>query len=242
MKRYKTATGSNTDLLTPQKSIDFREFDLPNGLHCILYKDNKNPIVNVTVGYKVGSKDEDENKKGIAHLFEHMMFQGSDNIQKNEHFKYVMKSGGICNAFTMQDVTVYYDLMPSNNLEMSLWLESERMNSLNISEDNLLNQKNVVIEEKKQVHDNAPYGTTFKNVFANVFRGSGYESAIIGEIEDIQSFSVKEATDFHNSYYSPENSVLIVAGDIDYDTAEKLIRKYFADIKVKSPKAVISLR
>ncbi|MEP7146253.1 MAG: pitrilysin family protein [bacterium] len=231
MKRYKTATGSSIESITYPKKIHFKEFDLNNGLHCILHKDNRNPIVNVTVAYKVGSKDENVNKKGIAHLFEHLMFQGSDNVKKNEHFNYVMKSGGVCNAFTMHDMTVYFELMPSNSFEISLWLESERMNSLNISEDNLLNQKNVVIEEKKQIHDNAPYGTTIKNIFENIFRGSGYESAVIGEVSDINSFSSEEAMNFHNNYYSPENSVLMVSGDIDYDNAEKLIRKYFTGIE-----------
>ncbi|MEO8211157.1 MAG: pitrilysin family protein [bacterium] len=231
MKRFKTASGSNSDLFISKKKIEFKELDLSNGLHCVLYKDNNNPIVNVTLGYKVGSKDEGKNKKGIAHLFEHMMFQGSENVKKNQHFEYVMKSGGTCNAFTMQDATVYYELMPSNNLEMALWLESERMNSLDISEANLSNQKSVVIEEKKQRYDNAPYGMMFHNIFKNVFKGSDYESSVIGETNDINSFNVKEARDFHYNYYSPKNAVLIVAGDIDYNEAEDFINKYFSGIK-----------
>ncbi|MDQ3020603.1 MAG: insulinase family protein [Bacteroidota bacterium] len=230
MKRFKTASGSNSDLFISKK-IEFKEFDLPNGLHCALYKDNTNPIVNVTLGYKVGSRDEEKNKKGIAHLFEHMMFQGSENIKKNQHFEYVMKSGGTCNAFTMQDATVYYEVMPSNNLEMALWLESERMNSLDISEENLSNQKSVVLEEKKQRYDNTPYGMMFHNIFKNVFKGSDYESSVIGETDDINSFNVKEAIDFHYNYYSPKNTVLVVAGDIDYIETKELIFKYFSGIK-----------
>lgn len=231
MKRFKTASGSNSDLFTSEKKIEFKEFDLPNGLHCALYKDNKNPIVNLTLGYKVGSKDEETNKKGIAHLFEHMMFQGSENVKKNQHFEYVLKSGGTCNAFTMQDATVYYEIMPSNNLEMALWLESERMNSLDISDENLTNQKSVVLEEKRQRYDNAPYGMMFPNIFSNVFKGSSYESTVIGEADDINSFNVKEAMDFHYSYYSPGNTVLIAVGDIDYKETEDLIYKYFSGIK-----------
>lgn len=234
LKKYKTSTGSNSDIFISSKKIDFREYDLPNGLHCVLHKDKKNPIVNVTVGYKVGSKDETENKKGLAHLFEHLMFQGSENIPKNEHFQHVMKSGGVCNAFTMTDATVYYDVMPSGNLETALWLESDRMNSLNLTEENLENQKSVVIEEKKQVFDNAPYGTTLQNIFANVFRGSGYETTTIGKSEDIKSFTVKDAVDFHNVYYSPHNSVLLITGDFEYSNAEKLISKYFSDINKDS--------
>lgn len=231
MKKYKTSIGSNTDILIPGQKIDFREYDLDNGLHCVLYRDNRNPIVNVTVGYKVGSKDEEANKKGLAHLFEHLMFQGSENIPKNEHFQHVMKSGGVCNAFTMTDATVYYDMMPSGNLETALWLESDRMNSLNLTEENLENQKSVVIEEKKQVFDNAPYGTSMENIFANIFPGSGYETTTIGKTEDIKSFTVKDAVDFHNVYYSPHNSVLLISGDFEYATAENLIRKYFSGIK-----------
>lgn len=236
MKRFKTEKGINFEAFSPPKKINFKEFNLENGLHCILYKDNNNPIVAVTLGYKVGSKDEESDKKGIAHLFEHMMFQGSAHLDKNGHFLEVMRSGGVCNAFTMQDVTVYYEIMPSHNLEMSLWLESERMSSLNVSEENLTNQKNVVIEEKKQVYDNAPYGSTLENIFNNVFKGSNYEITVIGETKDIESFTVDEAKDFHDNYYSPENAVLVVAGDIEYDNAELLIRKYFSDIDKKNNK------
>ncbi len=213
------------------KKIVFKEFDLSNGLHCILYKDNLKPIVNVTIGYNAGSKDEIKNKKGIAHLFEHMMFQGSENIKKSEHFEYVMKAGGTCNAFTMQDATVYFETMPSNNLEMALWLESERMNSLSITEENLVNQKSVVIEEKRKRYDNAPYGSMMQNIFRNVFEGSGYESPVIGNEDDINSFTVKEAQDFHSNYYSPANSVLVISGDIEYKETENLIRKYFEGIE-----------
>lgn len=230
MKKYKTSTGSGTDIFISSKKYDFKEYDLPNGLHCVLFRDDKNPIVNVTVGYKAGSKDEIPNKKGLAHLFEHLMFQGSENVLKNEHFQHIMKSGGVCNAFTMTDVTVYYDTMPSCNLETALWLESDRMNSLNLTVENLENQKNVVIEEKKQVFDNAPYGTALEYIFANVFRGSGYESTTIGITEDIRSFTVKDAVDFHNVYYSPHNAVLLISGDFEYSNAEKLISKYFSGI------------
>lgn len=215
---------------TPEFSFDFREFDLPNGLHCILSKDNRNPIVNVMIGYQVGSKDEDKGKKGLAHLFEHMMFQGSENVKKGEHFEFVSRAGGTCNAFTMNDATVYYDVMPSNNFETALWLESDRLNNIDITEENLSNQKRVVIEEKKQSYDNAPYGTMFHNIMRNVFKGSNYESSVIGEAEDINSFTVEEAKSFHKKFYSPANSLIIASGDIDYDDAEEKIIKYFSDI------------
>lgn len=211
--------------------IKFEEFTLDNGLHCIMHKDNSNPIASVTVGYKVGSKDEKKGIHGIAHLFEHMMFQGSGNIKKNEHFGHVLKSGGSCNAFTMQDATVYFDTLPSNSLEIGLWLESDRMNSLNITFENLENQKSVVLEEKKQVFDNAPYGNMFNHIFRNLFPGSGYEHSVIGTEEDIRSFSVEGGINFHRTFYSPCNAVLVVAGDIDYSTTEKLVRKYFGGLR-----------
>ncbi len=221
-------------LMNPLKRlISFEEFTLENGLHCIMYKDNSNPIVSVTAGYKVGSKDEKKGFHGIAHLFEHMMFQGSENVKKNEHFGHVLRLGGSCNAFTMQDVTVYFDILPSNNLETGLWLESDRMNFLDISEENLENQKNVVLEEKKQVFDNAPYGNMFNDIFRNLFRGSGYEHSIIGSEEDIRSFTVEGAIEFHKMFYSPCNAVLVIAGDIEYDNTEKLVRKYFGGLRRK---------
>jgi predicted Zn-dependent peptidase len=198
-----------------------------------MHRDNNNPVVSVTVGYDVGSKDENKGNFGIAHLFEHMMFQGSANVAKNEHFGYVMKCGGSCNAFTMQDATVYFDTLPSNNLETALWLESDRMNSLDITHENLENQKSVVLEEKKQVFDNAPYGNLFNDIFSNLFAGSGYEHSVIGTEEDIRSFTVDGALEFHNKYYSPCNAILVVSGDIDCAEAEAMIRKYFSGLRTK---------
>lgn len=215
------------------RKIEFTEHTLGNGLSCILHKNSKNPLINITLGYKVGSKDELPGKKGIAHLFEHMMFQGSENVSKAEHFTYIQKLGGNCNAFTMQDLTAYHETLPSNQIETALWLESDRMNSLNISEDNLDNQKQVVIEEKKQRYDNSPYGTALLNIYRNVFMDSPYESPVIGFEEDINSFTVEEAKTFHNKYYSPQNAVLFLTGDFDESNVLKTIEKYFGNIKNK---------
>lgn len=211
--------------------IDFIEFNLDNGLHCILHKDITNPIVNITVGYRVGSRDEIPGKKGVAHLFEHLMFQGSANVKKGEHFEFVQRAGGNCNAFTNQDMTVYYENLPSNHLETGLWLESDRMNSIDLSEENIQNQKSVVIQEKMQNYDNAPYGTTFVNILKNVFKGSSYEISTIGNEDDINSFKKSEAEEFHFKYYSPANASLLISGDINYSETEKLIKKYFGNIK-----------
>ncbi len=213
--------------------IELKEFKLENGLSCVMHKNSDNPIVSVNVGYKVGSKDEAKGLFGIAHLFEHMMFQGSENVKKNEHFGNVQKSGGTCNAFTMNDATVYFDTLPAGSLETALWLESDRMNKLDINTENLENQKSVVLEEKKQVFDNAPYGTMMNNIFKNVFKGSGYEHPVIGVEDDIKSFTVEGATDFHYRYYSPCNAVLVITGDIDYQETESLVRKYFGGLRKK---------
>lgn len=220
------------DISSPaDKKLKFEEYVTGNGLSCIFYRDNSNPLVGVTLGYHVGSRDEAPHKKGIAHLFEHLMFQGSDNVKRGEHMKYVQNIGGICNAFTMQDFTVYFDVVPSNQLEAALWLESNRMNSLDFTEENLNNQKQVVIEEKKQRYDNAPYGMAFHNIFKTLFRDSNYESPVIGYDDDILSFTLDEAIDFHKTYYSPENSFLVLSGDFDRDNAVALIEKYFGSVK-----------
>lgn len=216
---------------TENKKLEFREYTTKNGMQCVFYRNTLNPIVNVTLGYKVGSKDEPLGKKGIAHLFEHLMFQGSENVPSGDHFKYIQNAGGVCNAFTMQDVTVYYDIVPSNQLEAALWLESDRMKTLNFTEENVSNQKSVVIEEKKQRYDNAPYGTAIHNIFRTVLQGSNYESPVIGYEEDINSFSLQESINFHKTYYSPGNSILVLAGDFEVDKAIELIEKYFGDIE-----------
>lgn len=210
--------------------LDFVEFKLGNGLHCILHRDTLKPIVNITVGYKVGSRDESPGKRGVAHLFEHLMFQGSENIKKGEHFEFIQNAGGYCNAFTNQDMTVFHENLPSSQLATGLWLESDRMNTLDLSEENLTNQKNVVIQEKLQNYDNAPYGTAIINILRILFQNSSYETATIGNETDINSFSKNEAEDFHYNFYSPSNSALLVSGDINYSETLNLIEKYFGDI------------
>jgi zinc protease len=221
-------------------NLFFEEFVLDNGLHCILHHDNRNPLVNVTVGYDVGSRSEKPNKRGIAHLFEHLMFQGSDNVKKNEYFQHVLNAGGTANAFTTFDATVYFETVPAHYLDLALWLESDRMNSLQLTEENLANQKSVVIEEKLQRYDNAPYGTAFMNILKNIFEGSNYEWSVIGEIEDINSFTLNEAIEFHNKFYSPDNAVLIISGDFDREKIKEKINKYFANIRSSKTNGIVS--
>jgi predicted Zn-dependent peptidase len=208
----------------------FEEFSLPNKLHVTLHKNTSNPLVNVTLGYKVGAKDEEAGQFGVAHLFEHLMFEGSEHIPKSQHQQIVMDCGGRTNAFTMQDATVYYEDVPANFLETALWLESDRMNAIDLTEENLDNQKKVVLEEKLQRYDNAPYGTFLAKTMKNIFPGSLYEHTTIGEAEHIKNFSRQDALDFHHKFYSPANAELLISGDIDIDQSKKLIEKYFGDI------------
>jgi len=212
-------------------NINFTEHSLDNGLHVILHKDSSNPLVSVDLWYHVGSKDEDPGKTGFAHLFEHMMFQGSENISKAEHFRYIQHAGGILNGSTDQDRTNYYETVPSNQLELVLWLESDRMGYLNVNQENFDNQRDVVKEEKRQVCDNVPYGSKWSNLFNRAFKGEPYEWVPIGSMEDLNNAALEDAINFYKIYYSPSNAVISISGDIENRNALELVNKYFGKIQ-----------
>jgi zinc protease len=211
--------------------IEFDEFDLKNGLHVILHKDTTNPLVNINIWYHVGSKDEDTNKTGFAHLFEHMMFQGSKNVGKAEHFMYIQKAGGTLNGSTNQDRTNYFETVPSNQLELALWLESDRMGSLNVTQENFDNQREVVKEEKRQRYDNVPYGSRFANMFEREFTDHPYHWITIGSLKDLSNANLSYAQNFYKRFYTPNNAVIVISGNIQYDETKKLVEKYFGDLK-----------
>jgi zinc protease len=213
-----------------QSKIDFQEFDLPNGLHVILHRDDANPIVSVDLWYMVGSKDEDPGHTGFAHLFEHIMFQGSKNVGKTEHFSYIQKAGGTLNGTTNSDRTNYFETVPSNQLELVLWLESDRMMQLNVTQENFDNQREVVKEEKRQRYDNRPYGTWSINLYNRAFPNHPYYMPPIGSMKDLNEASLEYAQSFYKKYYAPDNAVIVVSGDINYEETKKLIEKYFGDI------------
>lgn len=213
------------------EKIDFEEYDLPNGLHVILHQDNSNPLVSVDIWYHVGSKNEDTNHTGFAHLFEHMMFQGSAHVGKAEHFSYIQKAGGTLNGTTNQDRTNYFETVPSNSLELVLWLESDRMSTLNVTQENFDNQREVVKEEKRQRYDNIPYGSRFYNLFKNAYNGTEYGWIPIGSMKDLNDASLSYAQNFYKKYYAPNNAVLVIAGDINYEKTKELVLKYFGDLK-----------
>jgi len=217
-------------IMAQQGSIKFTEYDLPNGLHVILHQDNTTPIVAVSILYHVGSKNEVPGRTGFAHFFEHLMFEGSDNIPRGEYFKIVQAAGGELNANTSQDRTYYYELFPSNQIELGLWLESERLLHLRIDSTGVETQRAVVKEERKQSYDNRPYGSFIEKTMQNAYTVHPYKWTPIGYPEDLNKATLQEFLDFHSVYYVPNNATLSIAGDLNIDSTKKLIEKYFGEI------------
>lgn len=214
-------------------NLTYTKTKLKNGLEVILHKDSSLPLVAVNIWYKVGSANEREGKTGLAHLFEHMMFQGSENVPKEMHFKYIQEAGGILNGSTSFDRTNYYEKLPSNAIEIPLWLESDRMGFLlnALDEKKLENQKSVVINERLERYDNQPYGLAWEITVKNLFpKNHPYSWPTIGIKEDIESFTLDDVKNFFKSFYSPSNATLVVAGDINESETLQLIEKYFAEI------------
>lgn len=212
------------------RKIEFTEYNLDNGLHVILHKDNTTPIVAVSVLYHVGSKNEDPNRTGFAHFFEHLLFEGSDNIKRGEFDKYITNSGGTNNANTSNDRTFYHEVLPSNQLEMGLWLESERMMHAKIETAGVETQREVVKEEKRQRMDNQPYGSILTEILKRAYTVHPYRWPTIGSLDHLNQASLEEFVNFYKTFYVPENATLSIAGDIDIESAKQLIAKYFKDI------------
>jgi len=223
--------------LAQAPKIQFEEYDLDNGLHVILHEDHSTPIVTVSVMYHVGSKNEDPELTGFAHLFEHLMFEGSKNIERGKYSEYVEKAGGTLNASTSNDRTYYYEILPSNQLELGMWLESERMLHAKIDSVGIATQKNVVIEEKKQRVDNRPYGSIMEETMKRAYEKHPYRWTTIGDTTHIRSSSDQDVKNFYETFYVPNNAVLTIAGDIDKDEAKKYVEQYFASIP-KSDKEI----
>jgi zinc protease len=212
------------------QNIRFEEYNLDNGLHVILHEDHSTPITAVTVMYHVGSKNETVGRSGMAHFFEHLLFEGSENIGRGQYAKYVENAGGALNANTSQDRTFYYELLPSNQLELGLWLESERMLHSKVEMVGIETQREVVKEEKRQRVDNQPYGTLFQETLDHAFDVHPYSWPPIGSMEDLNAAQEQDFKNFYKTFYVPNNAVLSIAGDIDVAATKKLIEKYFASI------------
>lgn len=220
--------GSSAAITAQQ--VTYEEYDLDNGLHVILHQDNGAPVVVTSVMYHVGSKDENTEKTGFAHFFEHLLFEGSENIQRGDFFKIVTANGGYNNANTTQDRTYYYELFPSNNLELGLWLESERLLHPVINQIGVDTQKEVVQEERRLRVDNAPYGQLIENMFKNMFVNHPYRWSVIGSLDHLASATLEDFQEFNKVYYIPNNAVLVVAGDFEMSEAKRLIKEYFEPI------------
>ncbi len=214
------------------QEVEFTEYDLDNGLHVILHQDNTAPVVTVGVMYHVGAKDEEPGRSGFAHFFEHLLFEGTKNIERGKWFDIVAANGGSNNANTTQDRTYYYETFPSNNLELGLWMESERMLHPVINEIGVETQNEVVKEEKRSRIDNAPYGKIIYATGINkyVFDEHPYKNSVIGTMEDLDAAELEEFKAFFDKYYGATNATLVVAGDIDIKETKKMISKYFSGI------------
>lgn len=216
--------------------IKFEEYDLPNGLHVILHQDNSAPVVTTGVMYHVGAKDEAVGRTGMAHFFEHLLFEGTKNIKKGEWFKIVSSNGGTNNANTTNDRTYYYETFPSNNEQLGLWMEAERMKSGEVNETGVETQREVVKEEKRMRMDNQPYGNLFTTIQNNLFTKHPYHWSTIGSMDDLNAAQIQEFRDFYKKYYVPNNAVLVVAGDIKPEQTKKWIKEYYGSI----PKGTIT--
>jgi zinc protease len=217
-------------LSTAAQKVNFTEYDLSNGLHVIMHQDKTAPVVAVTVFYHVGSKNEDTGRTGFAHFFEHLLFEGTDNIKRGEWSKIVSSNGGVENATTSQDRTFYYESFPSNQLELGLWMESERMLHPVINETGVKTQNEVVKEEKRQRIDNQPYGHFLEEICRRLFSVHPYRWQPIGSMADLDAARLDEFKAFFKKYYVPNNAVLSIAGDIDIDKTKKWVAAYFNDI------------
>jgi zinc protease len=217
------------------QQVKFTEYDLDNGLHVILHQDKTAPVVAVSVMYHVGSKDEDPQRTGFAHFFEHLLFEGSDNMKRGDFMKIVSSNGGQNNANTSQDRTFYYEVFPSNQLELGLWLESERMLHPKIDNVGVKTQNEVVKEEKRMRIDNKPYGKFAENIFTHLFEGHPYSWQPIGSMAHLDAAKLDEFIAFFKKYYAPNNAVLTIAGDLDIEKTKALVAKYFNEVPKGMP-------
>jgi zinc protease len=217
-------------------NIEFVEYKLDNGLTVLLHQDKTVPVVAVSVMYHVGSKNERPDRTGFAHFFEHLLFEGTKNIERGEFFNYVQNAGGTLNANTWYDRTYYYEIVPSNQLELGLWLESERMLHAKVDSLGIATQKSVVKEERSQTVDNRPYGTVLEESMKRAYTVHPYQWSVIGDMDHLAQADDADFVKFYKDFYIPNNAILSIAGNIDMDETKELVAKYFGDIpKGKAP-------
>ncbi len=215
--------------------VAFKEFKLKNGLRVLLAEDPSAPTYSICVTYNVGSRDEKPGRTGFAHLFEHMLFQGSANVGKGEHFILIQNNGGSANGTTNMERTNYFETLPINQLELGIFLEADRMRAPAITQANFDNQRLTVQEERRQSYDNRPYGKTYEAVIGLAYDNFAYQHSTIGSMDDLNAATVEDAEKFFRSYYAPNNAVLSLVGDFKTEAALRLIRKYFESIPAEPP-------
>jgi len=207
-----------------------RTLTLPNGLQACLVEDHQSPVVDVQVWYHVGSKNEVPGRTGFAHLFEHLMFDGTTNVGAEDFSDYIIRSGGIDNAYTTEDSTVFWETIPSSQLPVALWLEADRMRNLNITEAVFNNEREVVEEERRLRFDNPPYGTVVETMYQHAYTVHPYQHMTIGSMHDLDNARLEDVRDFYDIYYVPNNATLVIVGDMDPVETESMIRKYFSPL------------
>lgn len=212
------------------QNIKYVEYELPNGLKVLLHEDHSTPIVAVSVMYHVGSKNEKPDRTGFAHFFEHLLFEGSDNIARGEFDDHINKAGGMNNANTWYDRTYYYEVLPSNQLALGLWLESERMLHAKVENTGIETQRQVVKEERRLRIDNQPYGRILEEAMSRAYTVHPYKHSVIGSMEHLDAAQEQDYVDFYHAFYRPDNAILSIAGDIDIEQTKALIDVYFKDI------------
>jgi len=221
-----TATAQQTKKI----KVNFKDVKLKNGLRVLLVEDHNAPVVSVAITFDVGSRNERQGRTGFAHLFEHMMFTGSQNVGKNEYSLLIDTNGGSNNATTNEDRTLYFATVPSNQLDMILFLEADRIRNLDVTQDNLDTQRNAVQEERRRGLDNQPYGKTGEKYQETIYDNFAYKHSVIGSMEDLNAASLKDVTDFFRIYYAPNNAALALVGDFNAEAALGKIKKYFESI------------
>ena len=222
------------------RHLEFERHTLANGLQVVLHRDPTLPLVAINIWYHVGSKNESPGRTGFAHLFEHLLFQGSQNVGTNDHFRYVQQAGGVANGSTWYDRTNYYEVLPTRHLDLGLWLESDRMGFFlpAITQEKMDNQREVVINERRQKMDNQPYGRAFERLHELLYHdGHPYRWPVIGYVDDLEAATLEDVREFFGTFYVPSNAVLTLAGDIDPDHALSRIEHFFGDIPAGKPAA-----
>jgi zinc protease len=230
-----------TGAAAPVSKVRFTDTKLKNGLRVIISEDHSAPVYSLVVQYNVGSRDERKGRTGFAHLFEHMMFKGSENVGQNEHPYLIFMNGGSMNGTTNKDRTMYYETLPANQLDLGLFLEADRMKSLGITKENLDNQRNAVQEERRSGVDNQPYGKTFEAVEDLAYDNFAYEHSVIGSMADLSAASVEDVAAFFKTYYAPNNAVIGIVGDVDTKTTLAKMEQYFGVIPPQPAPAAVDM-